>query len=142
MIPMIQIEIGDVVSRSRSRARLRALLSDKRWHTTAEVLAAAGSGVSSRLREIRVGADGLPAWDVECERAGRGYRYRLRGEWIPGANLDGGAAEAARAVGVEGDPDASAIGADLARDCPALVTRECPRACTSRAECHAAGVTP
>lgn len=91
-------DAAPLVRQGRVRTRLRSLLADRRWHSTAELLTVAGSGVSSRLHELREGADGMPALDVVCERRGRVFWYRLEGEWVPGANLDGGSAEAPRAV--------------------------------------------
>lgn len=86
-------DLAEVVQRNNHRMRLRTLLADQRWHSTAEVLHVAGSGVSSRLAEMRRGADGMPALDIACERteAGR-YRYRLVGEFVPGRNPDPGGA--------------------------------------------------
>lgn len=93
-----QYNLTPIVRQGRVRTRLRSLLADRRWHSTAELLTVAGSGVSSRLHELREGADGMPAVVVVCERRGRVFWYRLEGKWVPGANLDGGAAEAPRAV--------------------------------------------
>ena len=84
-------EARDLAQRETVRARLRALLADKRTYTTAQLVAVAGSGVSSRLHEIREGADGLPAWRIDVtRRQGDGvFLYRLAGEFVPGRNLDG-----------------------------------------------------
>ena len=86
-------DLKEVVQRNNARMRLRTLLADRRWHSTAEVLHVCGSGVSSRIAELRRGSDRLPALDVVCERteAGR-YRYRLVGEFVPGRNVDDGGA--------------------------------------------------
>lgn len=130
-------DMREIVQRNTARMRLRTLLADGRWHGTAELLHVAGSGISSRIRELRVGADRMPALEIECAkdpRTGR-WRYRVTGETIPGANLDGGALEAPRA-----ELEAAA---DLMRACPAYGVTVGPRVCdTCSHGCPAPGVTP
>jgi hypothetical protein len=53
---------------------LADLLADKRWHQTSELLAAAGTGYSARVRELRESG-----WQIEVEPVRRGaWRYRAR----------------------------------------------------------------
>lgn len=90
----LQREAAAMVERATRRGRLRTLLADRKWHTTDELVRVAGSGVSSRLHELREGADGLPALVIDVERVPRSrgdgtWRYQLTGEVVPGRNLDG-----------------------------------------------------
>jgi hypothetical protein len=59
---------------SSNLAALADLLADKRWHSTSEHLAAAGTGYSARVRELRESG-----WQIEVEPVRRGaWRYRAR----------------------------------------------------------------
>jgi hypothetical protein len=100
VIPL-QAEIRIIVKRESKRAALRRLLSDRRWHTSTELERIGGRRYGARVQELRGGADGFPALEVACEAldaASGEFRWKAVGEFIPGANLDGGALEAARAV--------------------------------------------
>jgi hypothetical protein len=63
-------------------AAVRAVMSDRQWHTLAELAAAAqcsDASASARLRDLRKGRFGGHV--VECQRYGKGMpcKYRLGG---------------------------------------------------------------
>jgi hypothetical protein len=86
-----------IVQRDNAATRLRALLSDGRWHSATELQAVAGRRYGARLMEIRRGEDGRPALEVEGEPTKSGdceWRYRVspgtcptHGRPVTGANV-------------------------------------------------------
>jgi hypothetical protein len=78
----LQVEAGEAVARTSHRARLRAALADGQWHSSAELAEIAGLRFGGRVYELRRGADGLAALDIEAEARVLGGRqrwfYRLR----------------------------------------------------------------
>jgi hypothetical protein len=65
---------GELELRGGACARLRRLLADGTWHSTGELIEAAGHRFGARLLEIRRGRDGRPVLAIEREQRREGGR--------------------------------------------------------------------
>jgi hypothetical protein len=63
----LELDMGDLAARGTACARLRALLADGAWHSALELVEVGGLRYGGRLHELRRGADGEPALDVDAE---------------------------------------------------------------------------
>lgn len=72
-----ETETGWEAKASGRCAGLRSLLSDSRWHSMDELRNVAGWRYGARLLEVRRGHDGGRPVEVEKERRGDVFWYRL-----------------------------------------------------------------